>query len=418
MTPSSGPDATDYNAGWHTFAVDWRPGRIIWYVDGQEIDRYESADVTDEAMYVILNLAMGDGFQVGAPVTEETADTLDDRPFQIDYVRMYDIPGVTQAPRAGVGDGASVKVFDASNPVEFSIEVSGERFGDGEAPYVVLASAETFADALAGTPLLGRGPLLLVDDQMSDGGPVDVELDRVLAEDGFVYVLGGTSAVTWEPRTWPVSRLAGTSRFETAAAIHDEVAARAFFGRPANESALLARAFGTAGNASAAFADSITGGGYAAATGRPVLLTDTGSLHPAAEAALAGVGTTYLLGGTAALSDAVERGLASTVRIDGPSRDATAVAMLDGLWGGDASTNRIVIDGYDEDAWGWGLVAAGLAADQSAPILVTSAAAVPASTLAAITAADSDVLLIGDFTQAERDSLVEELNGAIAARQE
>ena len=44
---------------WHTYAVDWSPGRITWIVDG--IARYEvtGADVSDEPMYLVLNLAVG-----------------------------------------------------------------------------------------------------------------------------------------------------------------------------------------------------------------------------------------------------------------------------------------------------------------------------------------------------------------------
>ena len=406
----------DYNEGWHTFGVDWRPGSLTWYVDGEVVDTYTGDDVTDEEMYIIANLAMGDGFGVGAEVTAETAATLDERPFDIDYIRMYDLAEETGEQPLEPPEEATesnVRVLDAGDPTGFAIDVSTERFGEGTAPYAVLASAETFADALSGTPLLRDGPLLLVDGDEAAGGAVDEELARVLDDDGVVYILGGIEAVSWQPEGWPVTRLAGPTRIETATAIAEEVAA---IGLPDSDGALLARAYGVEDNPSAAFADSLSGGAYAATTGLPVLLTETESLHPATESALTDMGTTYLLGGDAALSTDVQDALPGSIRVAGSTRDATALALVEGLWQGQAGADRIVIDGFDDDAWQWGLVAAGLAADQSVPILVTSAAGLPDTTAEGISAATGDVVLIGDFTDAERGSLVDQVEGAIAGR--
>ena len=39
--------------------MDWRPGRITWIIDGRERWRVTGDPVSDEAMYLVLNLAVG-----------------------------------------------------------------------------------------------------------------------------------------------------------------------------------------------------------------------------------------------------------------------------------------------------------------------------------------------------------------------
>lgn len=84
---------------YHTYACEWLPGKIIWYVDGvkyhEESDWFsakegQGGEVTypapfDQPFYMILNLAVG-GSWVGYP--DETT-TYDDQAFAIDYVKVY-----------------------------------------------------------------------------------------------------------------------------------------------------------------------------------------------------------------------------------------------------------------------------------------------------------------------------------------
>ena len=83
-TPSFRAPGPDYADDFHTFGMLWEPGRIIWYVDGNEANRYESGDVSDEDMYLLVNLAIG-GAWAGSPDggTSFPAD------FEIDYIRAY-----------------------------------------------------------------------------------------------------------------------------------------------------------------------------------------------------------------------------------------------------------------------------------------------------------------------------------------
>ena len=83
---------------YHTYAVDWEPGKITWYVDGikyhEESDWFsaKSGQGTvaypapfDQPFYMILNLAVG-GSWVGYP---DASTTYDDQQFAIDYVKVY-----------------------------------------------------------------------------------------------------------------------------------------------------------------------------------------------------------------------------------------------------------------------------------------------------------------------------------------
>jgi Beta-glucanase/Beta-glucan synthetase len=77
----TGPDfcAEDF----HTFAVEWGPDEIVWYVD--DVERHRAThNVPREPMYVLANLAVG-GDLPGMP--DETT------PFpavmEVDYIRVY-----------------------------------------------------------------------------------------------------------------------------------------------------------------------------------------------------------------------------------------------------------------------------------------------------------------------------------------
>jgi beta-glucanase (GH16 family) len=48
----------DFTAGFHDYAVEWRPGSVTMLVDGEARGRI-SRDVPEEPMYLIVNLAVG-----------------------------------------------------------------------------------------------------------------------------------------------------------------------------------------------------------------------------------------------------------------------------------------------------------------------------------------------------------------------
>ncbi|WP_272798201.1 carbohydrate binding domain-containing protein [Butyrivibrio sp. DSM 10294] len=91
---------SNYADEYHVFAVDWEPGLITWYVDGEKVfetnDWYTGTDddnqVTypapfDQNFYVILNLAVG-GSWVGFP-DDAAYEAMNEQKFEVDYVRVY-----------------------------------------------------------------------------------------------------------------------------------------------------------------------------------------------------------------------------------------------------------------------------------------------------------------------------------------
>ena len=74
----------DFTADYHTFAVEWSPGELVFYVDGIETKRVIDINVSQQEMYVLANQAVG-GWWAGSP--DETTPIPGD--YIIDYIRVY-----------------------------------------------------------------------------------------------------------------------------------------------------------------------------------------------------------------------------------------------------------------------------------------------------------------------------------------
>ncbi|MCI9080605.1 MAG: family 16 glycosylhydrolase, partial [Lachnospiraceae bacterium] len=83
---------------YHTFSVEWEPGKINWYVDGKlmhtENDWYSATEgqgeITypapfDQPFYIILNLAVGGNW----PGNPDETTNFDKAAFMIDYVKVF-----------------------------------------------------------------------------------------------------------------------------------------------------------------------------------------------------------------------------------------------------------------------------------------------------------------------------------------
>jgi beta-glucanase (GH16 family) len=99
--PASGDSYTTtlsdgFASEYHTYAVDWLPDQITWYVDGKAYGSYNKASLSDPShtwvfnheYYLIANLAMGGGFGGAIDPAINAATT------SIDYVHFYTINGV------------------------------------------------------------------------------------------------------------------------------------------------------------------------------------------------------------------------------------------------------------------------------------------------------------------------------------
>ena len=80
----SGPD---FSLDWHVFGVEWSAEAIRWYVDGVERRSAftDTARITDEPLYVLLNLAVG-GNWPGSP----NGSTRFPAVMEVDYVRCWE----------------------------------------------------------------------------------------------------------------------------------------------------------------------------------------------------------------------------------------------------------------------------------------------------------------------------------------
>ncbi|MET9249668.1 RICIN domain-containing protein [Nonomuraea sp. NPDC003709] len=113
----------------HTFAVDWSPNLIIWYVDGVEYQRRTPADlggnrwVFDHPFFMIMNVAVG-GYWPGYP----DGTTTFPQTMSVDYVRVYAPPTSGSGGRiTGIGgkcvdvagaataNGTAVQLYDCNN---------------------------------------------------------------------------------------------------------------------------------------------------------------------------------------------------------------------------------------------------------------------------------------------------------------
>lgn len=308
-------------------------------------------------------------------------------------------------------DPATVTRISAGTPVEGAVAVSQIRFpDDGSATLAVLATDADYADAMAGAILTApetvgqapTGPLLLTGSAALDPLAAS-ELTRVLVPGAEVLVLGGSAALAdrvlddvrglgFAPR-----RIFGASRFETAAAIAGERAARTSV-----DAFLLARGDAPADNPTAGWADAISG---STDPGAPILLTGQATLHPAAHEILVDASEVVLLGGTGALSADVEAAVPASVsvsRIAGAARDETAAEFARVRLGitVDTAGRRVTLyNGYRSDGWAYGLTAATLARDVGAALMPANQGALAGATARlAGCGTPADVVAMGDET--------------------
>lgn len=84
VAPGESITGPDLSEGWHTVAVDWRPGAITWFVDDREVWSYVGDEVSSEPMYLVANLAVGGEYP--GPPTDDTAFPAE---FAIDRIRVW-----------------------------------------------------------------------------------------------------------------------------------------------------------------------------------------------------------------------------------------------------------------------------------------------------------------------------------------
>ncbi|WP_422123853.1 cell wall-binding repeat-containing protein [Planococcus sp. X10-3] len=184
---------------------------------------------------------------------------------------------------------------------------------------VVLATGAEFPDALAGVPYAHQleAPILLTrTDRLN--AETKAEISRLGAEK--VIILGGTAAVSAAVETElknsgvTVERIDGKTRYETAALIAERID---------SDEAVIVQGLN--------FPDVLAISPYSAKNNIPILMTRTDRVPAETTAALKGKSKTYVIGGTAAVSNEVMSKLPDPTRYGGKTRFDTAKEIVNKL---------------------------------------------------------------------------------------
>ncbi|MGD7043308.1 cell wall-binding repeat-containing protein [Jeotgalibacillus proteolyticus] len=209
-----------------------------------------------------------------------------------------------------------VERISGKNRYETAVELSQTEWDSADT--VILARGDNYADALAGVPLTKKhdAPLLLSRTASLPQSTMD-EIARLGAKK--VVILGGEIAISAEVETAlknsgvSVERISGKDRYETASKIAEKVGA-------SKEAVLVS---------GRNFPDALSVASYAAEQNLPILLTGDKSMPKATKDALVklGVETTYVVGGTLAIPDAVADQAPGAYRISGKDRYLTSLEV-------------------------------------------------------------------------------------------
>lgn len=284
---------------------------------------------------------------------------------------------------------------------------------------VVLTTGEKLPDALSANPIAGANdaPILLT---LTDSIPASTQAALTGIDPTNIIIVGGTAAVSQAVEDelkadgYTVTREAGTDRFKTAAEVALEVGVAPD---------VDADGAGTqAAMPTVALANGLTGLPDAVAASPmlhkfavPLLLTGPDTLNEDAAAAIDALGAeqVLILGGTAAISSAIEQGLQAdginAERLAGNDRWGTATAIADfelDFLGFDAATTYIASGFSLADALAGGPVAS----STNSPIVLVSETSVPAPTSTWIedNAADIDEIIALGGTAVINDSVLTE----------
>ncbi|NOH16248.1 cell wall-binding repeat-containing protein [Clostridium cochlearium] len=201
---------------------------------------------------------------------------------------------------------------------ETAVKISQNGWKSG-AEYAILASGEGYADALCAAPLAKAkdAPILLTKKNSLNKDTLK-ELKRLGVKQ--VYIIGGNGSVSKEVENKVKSiaknteRLQGKDRYETSVKIAEKLGK--------NNKVILASGEG--------YADALSAAPVAAIKGIPVVLTRVKELPQSSKEYIksTGVTQTYVIGGTASVSDSVKNSVPRSKRVYGKDRFETNAEVI------------------------------------------------------------------------------------------
>ena len=284
------------------------------YATAVEISKYGYLDGEPNTVYIATGTGFADALSAVPAAAVDNAPLLLTTPNALPSIVSTELVRLAPSEIVIVGGEAvvSAAVFAQLDALPFNPtvrRVAGvDRYATSQAiardafPTATTAYVATglgFPDALAAGPAAASvgGPVILVPGTSAsvDANTLDVLSDLGVSN---VVVAGGTAVVTGGIATqldalYSLVRNAGADRYATAIAIND-------YAFTSETRAFLATGEG--------FADALTGAAMAAVFGNPLYTSPQACLPAATLGSIEGlgVGTLVLLGGTAALSTAVE----------------------------------------------------------------------------------------------------------------
>ncbi|MGI9017634.1 MAG: cell wall-binding repeat-containing protein [Euzebya sp.] len=226
-------------------------------------------------------------------------------------------------------DPAEIRRLAGDRREQTAVAISNDVYESADT--VVLARSDLYADALAGATLaFDRGAPLLLTPSAALNPDAAAEIQRLGAET--VILLGGESALSpqieqslRDQGITDVQRFGGANRFATAALIAEEL--------DGDTQAWVVK--GNDADPTRGWPDAMSIAPIAARAGQPILLTETDFVPAETIQAISDRGITdaRIVGGTAAVSPAVESTLAEQLtlgeRVAGDNRYATSVAAAE-----------------------------------------------------------------------------------------
>jgi len=285
---------------------------------------------------------------------------------------------------------------------ETSIQISKQGW-KVSSDTVILASGNSFADALCAAPLakLKNAPILLTAGNGLES-EVKAELQRLGAKN--IYIIGGTGVISTAEEAALSSiasseRIAGANRYETSVKVAEKL------GNVSQISVATGEAF----------ADALSIASIAAQEGMPILLTQKDTIPESLQQYInnQSISKSFIIGGTAVVGSLVEAKLPSPERLSGANRFETNVKVLD-RFSNVLNFEKIFIavgQGPRGTEYADALSGAALAAQYSAPLVLT-ANSLPTATQSLInqqTLSKSNIFLLGGQSVVP-ESIVEQLN--------
>jgi putative cell wall-binding protein len=302
----------------------------------------------------------------------------------------------------------AAKRYDGADRYNTAIEIV--KAGWEKADTAVITTGGNSADALCAAPLAKSydAPLLLTQKGAADAkGNVAVIKELKDLEVKNVIIVGGTNAVSKSvedeiAKFATVKRVSGADRYATSVEVAKALAAK-------TEKAPVEVA--VANGADSAFADSLSISSIAAYKGMPILLTGKTALPKVVADYTKDLDLTksYVIGGTAVVSDKVEKALENSTRLSGANRYSTNAAVLGAFE--DVKYDKVYVATGEDFADA--LAGSALAAKTNSPIVLVGKKSVDPSTKKFVDAkvtGKTEVFVLGG-EKAIPEAVIDELFG-------